>query len=136
MFYGICISTRKQCFCKDDFAYLGINNFLLYYSPIKGELWIKNKEEEEWNYSRDITPLFTIDGVTVFGSEMKSDSKYFRILIYFCADMNEGSAEKMPVYRSTYTNVVGKNVNVKTGIGGCVLLGIILICMIRFKKRC
>lgn len=105
-FYTIFAVEVSEKITQNDHLEISINDYLLNYSPEDGRVFSKKDQTSGWAKTRDITPVATDishgNTITVFGSEIESESSYNLVLLSFPSMDNPTSEALLPEYTVTF----------------------------------
>ena len=89
---------------KNDLLEVHMNDYLRPVSPAKGELLVKDDENQEWRLSKNVSVLVNLSYATVFGDQIYNNKDFSRIILSFSSGDNPDSIEYSPRYLINYTN--------------------------------
>lgn len=81
---------------KGDICGLEVEDTIYPNGDVKGELWTRKKEENEWTYAKDIRPMWNgLQYMTILGTEISNREDASRILLCFSSSQGvEGNGTR------------------------------------------
>lgn len=90
----------------NDQLIVQVSNFLRPITPINGMLLTKTHKDEDWKFSKEVTPVMdSLQSFALEGEQLANQDNYARVIIHFSSLSNPDSVEsELPEYLLQYTH--------------------------------
>lgn len=126
-------SMGKLKTSKNDTLNITTNDYLLPLEAVAGKLYVKNKANDQWKFSRKLDAMPGLYGIELYGSQINNRASFIRILLCFRSEQNSEATNVLPKYVVNYNQ--GDTLTIPIMpiiIFSLLIIGIILFV---FKRR-